>query len=169
MSDSAVVSVYADGGVVGRNPSPKGGTWAYLHLDAGGNMVANRCGVVTPERDGAGLATISNNFTELWAALLGLEALPDGWAGTLYTDSEVTRGRLVNARPSFTNIPECVQERVVRVKARLGPFTAVLLSGHPTQEQLARGTGKGGRPVSRWNVLCDQICTRLAAKFAAGA
>lgn len=157
-----VTKIYCDGGVIGQNPSDVGGTWAYILLNKDEWPVLKGSGVVTPGNMNP--YVITNNYTELIAAVLALELMEDGWDGVLHTDSNVTRCRLVNKNAAMNGIPESLQLRVQDVLARLGRFSVVLLSGHPTEAQLRAGKGKGGRPVSKWNVLCDEACTAAAVK-----
>jgi hypothetical protein len=162
--------IYADGGVIGVNPSAEGGTWAYLHLNPEGTEPTLRMsGVCVPELEG--MPTISNNYTELYAAVAALEAAPDGWEGRLHTDSHVTRCRLVNVRPGMAGIPDELRDRLFAQRARfkLTPDRVVLLDGHPTRAQLESGVGKRGNPVSRWNVACDEACNRAARDYRASA
>jgi hypothetical protein len=43
MSDGRViVAVYADGGIIHRNPSPVGGTWSWCHVDDAGTATLPR-------------------------------------------------------------------------------------------------------------------------------
>jgi hypothetical protein len=91
--------------------------------------------------------------------------LPPGWAGTLFTDSEVTQKRLLNKRAKFTNTPEWLIERVQKAK-RVGKWKVSLLAGHPTRADLKRGYKQRNKlPVSIFNKECDLMCTRLAKEF----
>lgn len=167
----AELLAYCDGGVIGRNPSPEGGTWSWCHVGPvephGEQIVSHEGGTVTPAD--IGLGTITNNLTELLAAVECLEALPDGWTGTLYTDSLVTLRRVHpgTKKPKYNGIPSGLVERVATQKKRLGAYKVVLLGGHPTREDLARGRrdNASGPPVSRWNVWCDERCKSLASRF----
>jgi ribonuclease HI len=167
------VAVYTDGGVIGRNPSTRGGTWAWIQVgvqEGQEKILAEACGTITPAQ--AGLPAITNNYTELLAAIQALEALPEQWAGTLYTDSLITLRRieqsLLGNKPSPLNgIPDNLRQRLVACKRRLGPYSVRLLGGHPTKLDLARGYRADGKPCSRYNVYCDATCQRLAK--AAGA
>jgi hypothetical protein len=155
-----VASVYCDGGVIGRNPSRRGGTWAWRHIDRKGFLLRMGSGVVRPED--AGMPTITNNLTELLAALEGMALLPDGWAGAIWTDSNVTLLRLRGGK-KFNGIPTVMVERTKSELARLGLFQAKLLGGHPTENELFLGRKlKSGLPVDWQNVYCDRECTRLA-------
>ncbi len=155
-----IISVYADGGCIGRNPSKLGGTWCCI------TVVGNICcdissGVILPGE--IGLPTVTNNVSELWAAVEALGRCPAGWNGTLYTDSNVTRLRLGGGK--LNGVPDCLKERLHAALKRAGAFRTVLLDGHPTKRQLAAGRGKRGNPVSWWNCRCDAECNRQAAAF----
>lgn len=160
-----MLSVYADGGVITKNPSTYGGTWACIMVTQIGDadQFELHSGLVTPAQ--IGLPTVSNNYTELLACVESMERLPDRWDGVLHTDSNVTRIRLVYPRAKLNGIPNGLRERLADQRKRLGSFTVVLLSGHPTREQLRTGIGKHNLPVSRWNVECDKECNRLANTF----
>jgi ribonuclease HI len=160
MGASLCVSVYADGGVIGKNPSPIGGTWAYILVDSDRLKVDSGSGVVRPAD--VGLPAIENNLTELLACLQAMERLPDGWAGVIHTDSQVTVFRLRGKNPKLNGIPEAMRERLRLARGRLGTYSMVLLDGHPTRAHLKAGVGKRGKPVSLWNVECDRECSRLA-------
>lgn len=159
-----VTEAFADGGCIGPNPSRHGGTWAFRLL-RGSEVAEERSGVVTARE--AALPAVSNNYTELLACLNALSCLPEGWAGTLYSDSWCTVCRLVNERPGFAGIPTSMVRRVWFERERLGRFKVVLLDGHPTVAQLAVGVGKRGNPVSEHNVACDEVCTALSLTFLA--
>lgn len=159
---TTVAAVFSDGGVRNRNPSPRGGSWAWCHVSAADECVAEAVGLVTP--GDVGLPTVSNNLTELLALLHGLEALPDGWAGPVYTDSYVTLCRFRPGAKKFNGIPDAMVERVRRVVARLGPIHLVLLGGHPNKAALACGKRADGLPVSKWNVHCDELCAAAMAE-----
>lgn len=152
-----IIACYADGGVIGRNPSPVGGTFAWCHVDMDNIQVASYSGVITPVE--AGLPAITNNLTEMLALVAGLEALPAGWAGTIYSDSQVTLGRMFEGW-KMNNIPAWLVRRGSAALQHINRprCSCVLLDGHPTQVQLAAGRGKRGAPVSEWNVWCDKAC-----------
>lgn len=159
-----VVAVYADGGVIGRNPSLIGGTWAWAHVDAAGERIATGSGVVEPET--AGVPAITNNYTEMIAILNGLAELPEGWAGIVCSDSKITLGRLF-WEWKWTGIPARIIRRAAIVLQRLdlANSTVLLVDGHPTAAQLAAGVGKRGGPVSEHNVWCDAECGRRGRAF----
>jgi len=163
---SAIIErVYADGGVCLKNPSPIGGSWAWLQV-AHDEVLREASGHVTPGQAGFPGGTVSNNFTELLAAVLALEALPDGWCGTLYTDSQVTLYRLTGSR-KFGGIPEPLRRRCQAQLARVGFVRVVLLGGHPSRKDLAAGYRRDGLPVSKFNVRADELCGLRARELAA--
>lgn len=175
MSGGEVTSLYADGGVIGRNPSAVGGTWAWVQVNADGEHVRTGSGIVTPIFHGLDL--ITNNLTELLAAVLGLESLPTGWVGTVYTDSQVTLYRITRDKTKWAGIPAVLVERTQAARKPLGAYTVVLLGGHPTKAELAAGVRRDGFPCSPHNVWCDKACgvegrnylASLAAQPTAGA
>lgn len=159
------VSLYVDGGVVQKNPSTIGGTWACVFVDAAGNEISRVSGFVTPAE--IGLEAVTNNYTELLAAVEGLSRVAWPWTGTIFTDSNVTRCRLTGKNPGMNGIPFSLCERLRVCRKGLDPIVAVLLDGHPTKKQLEAGVGKRGSPVSKFNVLCDRLCGEEAARYLA--
>jgi ribonuclease HI len=166
-----VVAVYADGGVIGRNPSTVGGTWAFCWVDANGHRVLERSGHVTPAElgmDAAGKSfqSVSNNVTEFLALLLALEPLA-GHLQTIaaYTDSGVTLQRF--ASPHVTKmhgVPTDFVSRLGVMRSCIHPvFT--LLGGHPNRSELKAGFRSDGKPVSAHNVWCDKECSVAGAKL----
>lgn len=157
-----IAAVYADGGVIQKNPSSIGGTWAHCFVNRTGIRIAERSGIVLASDIPGGLVT--NNLTEFYAVAYALQALPNGWSGTLYSDSQITLGRFFWGW-KITGIPLDFVSFAMKAKARLGVVTGVLLDGHPTQAQLAAGIGKRGNPCSKHNVWCDKACGAQAVKY----
>lgn len=152
-----VHELYCDGGVVGRNPSPIGGTFAWCLVDAG-ERVAERVGGLLPSD--MGVLHVSNNNSELTALLDGLENLPAGWDGRVNSDSQVALG-WVFLGWSQEKVPAPLRERLnaMRQSGRLAGLRWRLLQGHPTKADLACGIGKKRTlPVSEHNVYVDQAC-----------
>lgn len=165
------MSLYCDGGIIGRNPSAIGGTWAWCLVE-GDQLVREKSGLiigpagVRHSSDHSVAQPVSNNLAELVAAILGIEALPMNWSGYVCSDSQVTIGRLFWMW-KFTRIP---QEWIWRAGSccllRPGPIRPILLQGHPTKTDLACGIGKRRNlPVSKWNVYCHQQCSDQAAQY----
>ena len=164
-----ILDLYADGGVIGPNPSAKGGTWAYVIVDREiDKHVLTGSGVITPADFGAD--KITNNHSEFYALVMGLEAIPspEEWVGHVYSDSNVSLGRLFRGW-AVNNLPLGVLARgrnaVMRLADDPKSIEHTLLDGHPTKKQLEEGFGKRGNPVSKWNVACDKRCTKLARQF----
>lgn len=152
--------LYCDGGVLGKNPSSHGGTFAWV-LVLEDKILSHDYGLVTPAD--VGIDKITNNLTELLAVLRGLEAMPPLWKGLLFTDSLVTLKRMTNGN-KFTNVPSFLAERAK--KCREGrKWKGVLLKGHPSKQDLRKGYTARGRPVSPWNVWCDRKCQEIAQNF----
>jgi ribonuclease HI len=161
-------SLYTDGGCIGKNPSALGGTWAWCTVEHMGGRLRYRSGHVTPPD--VGLDRVTNNYTELLAAVQGLESLPDGWDGDVYTDSIITLYRVQQCLPHWNKakmkgIPLDLQERLGKVKARLGDYARHLLGGHPTRADLIRGVKPNGMPCSIHNVFCDSLCVEQSRAF----
>lgn len=159
------LSLYTDGGCITKNPSPLGGTWAYCIVEGVGERKKEDAGIITPPFHG--LTLISNNVTELLAAIKGLENMPDGWDGIFYTDSLITLRRVTVAKTTFNGIPTELKDRLHHAKLRLGKFSAELLGGHPNEVELALGVREDGKPVSYHNIRCDVLCQQAAAGFLA--
>lgn len=158
------LALYSDGGVIGRNPSPVGATWAWCHVGEHGGQVAGDFGIIRPED--VGLPAVSNNVSEYMALLKGFEALPPGWCGNVYTDSFVTLCRFRGFRRAKTNgLPAELVARCRAVMSRMGRLNFTLLKGHPTREDLQRGRTSKGEPVSVHNQWCDERCNEAAARF----
>lgn len=164
-------AIYADGGVIGKNPSSDGGTWGWCFTNRYGLRINGDYGYLTPDLFGEG--PITNNVTELYALLLALEAAPDHWCGPVYSDSGITLGRLrtwrlpPGAAWSLHGVPRALQLLVWRQVDRLDweGITWHLLDGHPTHKQLESGRGKRGGTVSPHNVWCDRMCNLAKDRF----
>lgn len=153
-----IVAVFCDGGVIQKNPSSIGGTWAWCGVDADGNRIVERGGVC-PAPDGR---LITNNHTEQIAIVKALEFLPDGWSGVCHSDSMVALGRVFLGWAT-KNLPANIIYRTTAARLRMGQMKFVLLQGHPTKADLKRGIGaKRNLPVSIHNVWCDQEYGRQA-------
>lgn len=160
ISDKRIVALYTDGGVVLRNPSAVGGTWAWTAVDANDERVYRAGGFVSAKPG----RLITNNHMEQIALVLALEAMPQGWSGTVCSDSKIALGRVFEGWAG-RNLPNNVAKRTAFAVARLGVIQTVLLQGHPTKLDLERGIGaRSGRPVSKHNVWCDKECQRQAKR-----
>lgn len=159
--------LYADGGVMLKNPSPIGGTWAWIGVGDDDRELARAWGYVTPE--GARVPGVTNNLTELLALIYGLAEVPAEFAGIVYSDSQVSLGRIFEGW-AWHNVPTWVHQEYQGLRKRLvhwDKIRHVLLDGHPTKAQLASGVGKRGHPVSIYNVYCDKLCGEAAEEYLA--
>jgi ribonuclease HI len=155
-----ITSIYCDGGTIGKNPSPIGGTWGWCAVDEKDNGVIEKSGYVLANGN-----PISNNYTEFLALLNALEAMEDNWSGYAYSDSQLTLGRFFHGWKT-KNIPEEFISRAQQAVGRLGKITPVLLSGHPTRTELKNGMTSSGRPVSHHNARVDTLCTEAGKQVA---
>lgn len=168
MTEFWQTDLYTDGGVIGRNPSSLGGTWAWCLVDTTKNKrLAFDSGVITPQD--IGLPVVTNNLTELFAALQGLlaiEAREPLWQGFLWSDSIITLRRLTFSS-RFKGVPGGLKQLCLKIR-RNKRWTPLLCKGHPTKSDLEVGYSKRGRPVSKHNVFVDKCCNKLAKKFLEG-
>jgi ribonuclease HI len=166
---SEVRTLYSDGGVVEVNPSPIAGTWAWCATNAMGWRIIEDSGFILAT-DGL----ISNNQMEWVAAMQALEAMPDGWSGTLTTDSKNVLDRLAYLTRHLglpasqvivpRNLPWQWYRRMVTSLLRLGEVHFRHVKGHPTAADLKRGFTQDGRPVSDQQVWCDAECNRQVTR-----
>lgn len=152
-----MISVYSDGSVIKKNPSKIGGTWCFVAVE-NDKILCVKSGLVTPQD--IGLSVVTNNYTELLAAVNGLVYFNEvvDW----YTDSMVTLCRLTNGR-SWNGIPDYLQVKALSCRSKINH--AYLLGGHPTKKELECGKRRDGYPVSQYNVLADLECNKLAKQY----
>jgi ribonuclease HI len=174
-----IVDLYTDGGVILKNPSPYGGTWAWVGVDAEGNIVREDSGFV-PAPEGR---VVTNNHTEQMAIVKALEAMEAGWTGRVLSDSQLALGRVFLGWKE-KNLPENLKRRTAAVLTRVNVTETVLLKGHPTKKDLEQGyqikrvkyyqSGpfipsvayrEERRPVSIYNVRCDELCNLAKRAF----
>lgn len=163
------LKLYTDGGVISKNPSPYGGTWAWV-LVRDDQEIKRRSGILDANRHVLGFdgCLVTNNQSELFAIVDGLFYLPSGCGVfEICSDSSVSLGRVFRGS-SFNNIPGWMQTELIRMKRKFPNWKDVsytLLDGHPTKAHLASGVGKRGHPVSKWNKLCDDLCRAEAENY----
>lgn len=158
------LELYVDGGVITHNPSPFGGTWAFIIVKPDRSIYQSGYGAFRPGV--FGLDTVTNNQTEMYAMLRGLARLPAQDNSLIFSDSNVTLGR-VNLGWKWSNLPAVFHEmyRLERLRLVNWPnYFFTLLDGHPTAAQLESRRGKRGNPVSVYNKWCDEKC-RKAGKM----
>lgn len=156
--------IYTDGGVMGRNPSPLGGMWAFCAVDIRDVLIHGDGHVITPAE--VELDYVENNVSELFAVVKALEWAPVGPAFTIWTDSLNTLRRVIdpiNAR--MNGVCDSLHQRLIAAVQRHGgtlPHQRLdvrLCAGHPTKAELDAGRkAKNNLPVSQWNVWCDKRC-----------
>ena len=159
-----MLKLFTDGGVIKRNPSPYGGTYAWILVEDG-EEVDNCYGTIFPKKMDS--IFVTNNQTELYAVIQGLKSLYDDEIADICSDSNVTLGRLFRGSP-FNNIPQWMQKELARERSRLknfNKFTYTLIGGHPTQRELEEGINEKGHPTSKWNVWCDEKCNEESMKY----
>ncbi len=160
-----ITAIYADGGAIAGSRSAIGGMYAWCHVDAADRRIVTGSSLILPRE--FALPTITSNVTEFLGLLAAMEALPDGWHGTVHSDSRMTLQRFFSGA-KLNGIPQPLIKRlrVLHKRFDMGRMPYVLLDGHPTPEQLAAGRGKTGKPVSKHNVWCDRACKRIGKEYA---
>ena len=162
--------LYADGGCIGSNPSPIGGTWAYVLIHNDGETILKQdSGVITAEEMEC---PCTNNQMEFYAILRGMINANPNRLKMVCSDSNITLGRFFKGW-SITNIPTWMLKsfREMKLLYNTNPFTGAikmkytLIDGHPTKDQLENGFGKRGHITSKFNVLCDQMCNDAGIKY----
>lgn len=182
--------LYTDGGSVGPNPSPYGAPFAWCFVSPEDDILLTGDGMLLPNTEGLpryqqrpwyttyvleaydpelGGRGFSNNLSEMAGPIDALRFMPDGWSGTIVSDSDVTLGRLFRnwnwkATASSAGLPEAWHREWKKHRARLGGLRPLLVAGHPTREDLMAGT-KRGLPVSKFNAHCDRVCGTLITEF----
>lgn len=157
-------NLYCDGGVILKNPSFYGGTYGWVLVDPKGERVECGSGIVLPSR--VGMVTITNNFTELYAALSALDHVLKtypAFKGSIWTDSKITYFRLTRSY-AFEGIPKNMKDKCLSLR-RNGRWKPMHLGGHPSKKSLECGRDERGLIVSCHNVWCDEECQRLANLF----
>lgn len=173
-SYSNIAAVYTDGGVISKNPSEIGGTWAYRFVDKDGNVIETKSGIVFPNQ--FGMDALTNNFTEFYAMLMAYESLPEHWYGDVFSDSEITLGRFFHSW-KHEGIPVELITRAILAKRTRTARQYTLLAGHPSKADLAAGTRIKRKSshmtdeypvafyVSEHNKACDEECNAVAHRY----
>lgn len=151
-----IVALYADGGVILKNPSPVGGPWAWCGVDENNKRVIARVGFISNHENGK---PVTNNLTETIAILQAIEAMEQGWSGVIYSDSQIAVNRVMSWGEN--GVPYSMRGRLMAAKARLGRLRCVLVKGHPTRKELSVGRSSSGALVSEHNVWCDLACNAV--------
>ena len=177
--EQKIVAVFTDGGLVGHNPSTKGGTWAWCAVTPEGEHVREVSAYLLPKTSTCpgnprvGSDVVTNNDVEFFAAMRALESMAVGWSGALATDSRITIERLKKCREG--QMPTAFRadwfSRAECAFKRLGTVNLIHLAGHPTQKDLERGYKENSdgttTRVNRHQTWCDSRCRELAEQFEA--
>jgi hypothetical protein len=175
-----ITHAFSDGGVLLRNPSPIGGTWAIRLVSAAGECVASAAGIILTRQEILSCPSsyepfvhdvdeVENNSTEAHAIAEALSRLPDGWSGTFCSDSENALGWAFGNVP-LRSVMRATRDLYLRHRRRLGSIKPVLLAGHPSEREIQAGykiNQRSGRsyPVSVHNRECDRACSALADTY----
>lgn len=163
------LNLYTDGGVVGANPSPFGGTYAFVGVDSDDCKVFEGYGFIRPDdlrlpsEVDDGIDEVTNNVTEILAiyyALHYVRHLPHTTTFTVWTDSQIAERWWTCKHPELSPYPQAIHNLRYSVPGTLARTTFRLLAGHPSKSHLQRGI-KNGLPVSPWNMLADKLCTQV--------
>jgi ribonuclease HI len=177
MSDKIISAIFSDGGLVGRNPSREGGSWAWCGVSKDGEHIREQSGYLLtknatcPGYTRVGSDVVTNNDVEFWAALRALENMPDGWSGVLASDSQITIQRLKDCRDGvvITAFRNEWYKRASDAFKRLGTIKFVHVGGHPTQAQMADGQRENSdgtvTRVNRHQQWADDRCTELRKSY----
>lgn len=153
--------LYCDGGVILKNPSPFGGTWAVRLLNDD-NLLLQKSGVMEVSPGGV---MITNNTAELYALVKGLTLLHERVKDVcVHSDSQVALGWAFLGY-NTSGIPPWLLKALEATRTRLvnwNTFEHERLDGHPTAKELSTGVGKRGGPVSAHNLWCDNACKQEA-------
>lgn len=163
-----MIKIFTDGGVIKRNPSPIGGTWAFHAVMPSWDNYRNEdSGIIPGTQDNP----VTNNQTELFAIIQALKWIPTKSLVTycICSDSQISLGRVFFGW-AMSNISIDMQTELENELYRLSDvkIKQELYAGHPTKKQLERGwNDKKNLPVSKWNVHCDEMCRQEAEKYLA--
>ena len=147
-----MIDIFCNGTTIINNPSQYGGAWSYVTIEDGKVKTAND-GIITTEQAGQ---PITNNFIELYAALLAIESAPCYHQITLYTTSKVTMLRL-KRKAAMNGIPQTIIDRLEKQKITQR-FKVELASDRKALREIAKTKNNQGRTVSKWNLYCYDIC-----------
>ncbi|HRH46902.1 MAG TPA: hypothetical protein PKY82_34970 [Pyrinomonadaceae bacterium] len=140
IKDLEIVALSTDGGLIAKNPSPIGGTWAFCGVNAKGQIVLENSGIVLAPP----LKLVTNNHTKQIAIVKALEAMPEGWSGQISSNSKVSLGRVFQGWQE-NNLPPNISARTTAALRRLGEV----------------------KPISEHSDHCEQLCKLESKKFLA--
>lgn len=144
-----MIDLYTDGGVIIKNPSKIGGTYAWALVEPNRDrLLSFGSGIFTPKW--MDKKEVTNNHTELVAALYGVrEAKDRGIQITRwYSDSEVTLGRISKGW-ALKNVPEWMVCLLQDLRPGFG-IQCIHVDGHQGNQ---------------WNEFCDLLCQRAGEEY----
>lgn len=152
-SISKVSLISTDGGLIGAPGKAEGVTWAYVHV--------NKHGIVIKKESGYDLRLKTSPQAESLALIKALEALPEGWSGTVEGDCEYSMHVVFNLWRDKKLDPQLKERKNL---LNIGDVKLRHVKGHPSKKDRARGHTKTGKPVSEYNVICDDLCNSAKLK-----
>lgn len=171
-----VRELYCDGGLMKKNPSSIGGSWAFCGVDSERKLLIAYADIVVCKES----QIISNNTTETIAICKALELMPIGWDGTIISDSKVALTRTFS-NPKFTGCPGNVRIRLKEAFNRLKVKNYIHVAGHPiitelkgefgfdneTNLPLSRKLSDSGKqmPCSKHNAYVDALCNQVMKEY----
>lgn len=165
-----VKKVVCDGGLVAMNKY--GGTWAWTGVNDLNRRIIGESGFVegppSKQPDKSFTRHVTNNHSEQIAIVKALESMPDGWEGTVISDSRIALGRVFNRHTwSMKNLPPNILERTHAAMTRMGPgIKSLNIQGHPTEDDIRKGWGRHRNlPVLIHNVYVDWECERQREEY----
>lgn len=129
-----------------------------------GKVIFQDSGIITPEQ--MKLKVITNNISELYAAVKAILSVPKEWDGKIYTDSLITYRRITTSH-KFNGIPNGLKKLTTKLRTE-NKYMAKWIKGHPNENDLDNGKNDKGQLVSKYNVLCDDLCNELSIKILGG-
>jgi ribonuclease HI len=141
------MKLYTDGSTIMKNPSPYGGTYAWIVVNSANKAVMTGSGVYTPDKIGADVVT--NNQMELVAILHGLQAARTKGhvIREIVSDSRITLGRLFDGW-RLKNVPDWMIEMMDNTSLRG-----------------VRGTFVKGHSGDYWNEMADKMTNDEGVAF----
>lgn len=166
-----MIRLFTDAGLLSANPSSIGGVYAFVVVDDDDNITMEKTGIIDACLGYEGVVT--SNLAELYCLCYGIMQIPAGSHAGIYSDSEVSIGRVFQAQRR-AGVPMWLSQLTDNARLRLAnlkKFEYSLVGGHPNRKELelgktiARKGRMGGLMVSHWNVYCDNLCKVEAEKW----
>ena len=142
------VDLYTDGGVIKKNPSTIGGTYACV-LVMDDKVQYRYSGIITPQN--MRTKKVTNNQMELMAVITGFSLAKKGkhTIEHVYCDSQVTLGRLYQGW-KLNGIPDWMVEMLNEYRPAILQTTGIHVRGHAG---------------NKWNEECDRMCNDAGNRY----